>query len=56
MTPAGHTPGLALPEPATGVGISLVARLQNHDEVGAGYTGRDLLLVGSEEKFGSRDH
>ncbi len=33
----------------TGVGISLVSKLQNHDEAGTGYTGRDLLLVDNEE-------
>ncbi len=53
MTPAGHTPELALPEPDTGVRISLVSRLQNHDEAGTGYAGRDLLLVDSEEMFGN---
>ncbi len=33
--------GLASPEPDTGVVISLVSRLQNHDEAGPGYVGRD---------------
>ncbi len=50
-TPAGHTTGLASPEPDTGVGRSLVSRLQTHDEAGTGYVGRDLLLVDSEEMF-----
>ncbi len=49
MTPAGHTPGLASSEPDTWVGIFLVSRLQNHDEGGTGYTGRNVLLVNSEE-------
>ncbi len=48
-TPAGHTPGLAPPEPDTRVGRSLVSRLQNHDEAGTVYAGRDLSLVDSEE-------
>ncbi len=48
--PAGYTPGLASPEPNTGVGRSLVSRLQNH-EAGTEYAGRDLLLVESEEMF-----
>ncbi len=51
MTPAGPTPGLASPEPDTGVGIPLVSRPQNHDEAGTGYAGRDLLHVDSEEMF-----
>ncbi len=38
-------------EPDTGVRVSLVSRLQNHDEAGTGYAGRDLLLVDSEEMF-----
>ncbi len=38
-TPAGRTPGLASPEPETWVEISLVFRLQNHDDAGTGYTG-----------------
>ncbi len=44
-TPAGHTLGLASSEPDTGVGISLLSRLQNHDKAETGYTGRDLPLV-----------
>ncbi len=51
MTPAGHTPGLASPEPDTGVGISLVSNLQTHDEGRTGYAGRDFLLVDDEEMF-----
>ncbi len=34
MTPACHTPGLASPELDTGVGISLLPRLKNHNEAG----------------------
>ncbi len=51
MTSADQTPGLASSEPETGVGISLVSRLQNHDEAGTGYVGGDLLLVDSEDMF-----
>ncbi len=49
MTSADHTPGLASLEPDTRVGISLLSRLQNHDEAGTGFTGSDLLLGDSEE-------
>ncbi len=45
MTPTDHTPGLATLEPDTGVGISLVSKLQNDNEVGIGCAGRNLLLV-----------
>ncbi len=48
----GQIPGLAPPPvPGTEGGISLVARLQNHDEARTGYARRDLLLVDNEEMF-----
>ncbi len=56
MTPAGHTLGLASPEPDTQVGISLVSGLRFHDEVRTGYTGHELLLVHSYRCFGIRGH
>ncbi len=37
MTPAGHTPGFASPEPGIRVKKSLVLRPQNHDGAGTGY-------------------
>ncbi len=51
MTPASHTSGLASLEPGTGVGISLVSRLQKEHEAGMGYAGSDMLLVDIEDKM-----
>ncbi len=44
MTPAGHSPELASPEPDRGNGM----RLQNHNEAGTEYADRGLLLVDNE--------
>ncbi len=42
MTPAGHTPGMTSPESDTGIGNSLVSKLQNDGDIATGYAEHHL--------------
>ncbi len=56
MKTIGRIPRFASSERDTGMGKSLVLRLQNHDEAGTGYARHEWLFVDSERIFEGRGH